>query len=101
MDDCKECNTHDAMYETGSGKYRCYKCGHTEKRTNNIRERPNRPNNADCGDIIVRDEVSGETEIIAHRGMCKDRSSCSAMAKGIKKIDGNYVVVCSRHRKVN
>lgn len=85
------------MYDVSGGKKRCWKCGHVWEPGNNVRNRPNRPDEADCGDILVKNE-EGETEILGHKGMCSDGSHCSSKPRGIKEENGEFVVVCSRHR---
>lgn len=94
--DCPECGTVDALYKTLDNHYKCWKCKYKYSITSDF-ERPIRPANADCGEIIEKN--NGKTEVVKQKRMCSDGSFCQMKTTGLREMDGEYVVVCTTHQE--
>lgn len=90
---CTQCG-EDAMYDRRQGE-RCANCGHIEKpKTGLIDERPTKPYDAECGELIVE----GNRRSPLKKCLCNDGTSCSFSPTTMKQLEtGQWIAVCTTH----
>lgn len=90
---CKSCG-EDMMYDKRNGQ-RCASCGFVEKPTTGlIDERPTKPYNAVCGELITE----GKTRSCLTKRLCNDDTKCSFNPTSMKRLEsGQWIAVCTTH----
>ena len=96
---CQECG-EDTMYDQMDGK-KCALCGWKwEPTTGHIEDRPTKPHNAVCGELVTEYPNYDKTYPRMIKGLCNDGSSCSFNPTGMKQLeDGRWIAVCTTHDK--
>ena len=99
MQNCPKCDESETMYKRPND-YRCYKCGFIhEPKTGLIDERPTKPYDAKCGELLMH--VPNHDDRIPRmiRGMCNDNSNCSFNPTTMKETEnGRWIATCTTHK---
>lgn len=98
---CKQCN-NDTMYEKEDGK-RCAVCGWTWKPTTGLlEERPTKPAQSVCGQVIEEWREHDNYEPIEVKGLCNDGSCCKFKPKSMTQLDDRtWIASCTTHNDVD
>lgn len=86
------------MYDTRDGQ-KCVKCGWKWKPTTGlIDERPTKPHDSECGQVIEEWREHNNKEPNQKIAMCHDGSNCQLNPKSMSQLDdGTWIAVCTTH----
>jgi len=86
------------MYERPDD-YRCIECGWTfELKTGIINERPTKPHDSVCGEVLYNLPNGDKSLPRIIKGMCSDDSNCQFNPKTMKQTErGDWISVCAIH----
>lgn len=96
---CRNCG-RDSMYDRWRGK-KCYNCGWKWVPTTGLLdERPTKPHDAVCGELVTDYPVHDDTYPRMVNEMCNDGSKCKFNPTTMTETgDGQWLAVCTTHAK--
>jgi len=95
---CTQCG-QDTVYKRQNDK-RCAACGYIERpKTGLIDERPCRPYDSDCGEVVHEWRDGRNKEPVEKVPLCNDGTCCSYDATTMRQINEKWVAVCTMHKE--